>query len=42
MKKYTKPTLVIYSDKELQDLIFAGASCPNCYQCGTYTSNGKC
>jgi len=41
MKKYTKPTLIACTDTELQEIIFAGASCPNCYQCGTFNS-GNC
>lgn len=41
MKTYMKPEIQSYSDAELMEIIAAGASCPNCYSCGTYNS-GSC
>lgn len=43
MKEYQKPVLVKFTDEELTEMIFAGASCPNCYN-GSYTvtNSGNC
>lgn len=38
MLKYVKPEMQSMTDTEIQELIFANASCPNCYNCGTYNS----
>lgn len=42
MKKYNKPQLLKFRDDEIMDMIAAGASCPNCYQGGTYTATNNC
>ena len=39
MLKYSKPQLLKFRDDEIMDMIVAGASCPNCYQGGTFTTN---
>ena len=38
MKTYMKPEMQSFSDDELMEIIAAGASCPNCYRCGTNNS----
>lgn len=43
MKHYEKPILVKFTDDEMSEIIFAGASCPNCYNGCSYTVNsGNC
>lgn len=37
--KYEKPKMEQYTEEEMMNLISAGAACPNCYKCGTFTIN---
>lgn len=36
MRNYSKPVLLKFTDQEIMEKIFLGASCPNCYNGGTY------